>query len=867
MAVKTPSLPSLAVVNDAKVVDFLRAEHAVKSWIEQSLKIKLGEDLPSALKNGIILCYLMEEIEPQSIPRIQEKTDQVFKLKENISFFLGALSDYGVPRHKWFQVNDLFEAENIAKVIDCLSNLATIATEKGFHTKYKVDNQLKVTLPTGAALVLLKKSLATIKDTSSGPQRSRVGAVVLRTKLALLSGGTDLSKFEKGFSKFQALYRGYKARLAYKNRVRDIAFRERVAKEILSTEESYVKSLGLCINFYLLPMQDGNNLTKGKPLLTKDQVRSIFSDIQIIHSFNENLLKDLQNRISGTNWFINQKLGDRFLQVVGFLKVYANFVLNFNNSMAMLEEIKKKEKVLNFLNAVKVLPEVSGLDLPSFLIMPVQRVPRYNLLLEQLLKRTWHDHPDYKDLDDALKKVREVAVHLNEKKRDAEAIAKVYEVHSYLTGKFDPLFAPNRKVLREGAFNDIKSNETLYVYLFNDILVFGKTSEKLKGPITSTNSTPTRLKAKYKATLPLKEINVVEEGDCITVMKHTGRESTKELVLQPLNPDEKPEWLADMNKIISELNKKAEGSQTQATKKVEEESAEQILLTRKKQMQTMRVGKEGSPSTSNQSSPSGSTSSTPTVSSPLSISASASLTTSPTKAATTDRLSSSYPTASSPPIINSNNNNNNNNNNSNSNDTYPTPTNAEECAKTLKKLEESKSAIILQLKDIEAKISVKPSKGSDHSNLVRLRDEMQVELSDVTKKIDEFSALKFNEPPSEKPAYGVTLKSAPSSRFKEIPKQKEEIPESLLMLQKIKEKRASQNVAPANPSKTTPPTSTPATNSPQVSTPASTTPTTTTPSTSSPNGSATNSPSTASPATEDKEEKKRSKSFLSFLKK
>lgn len=44
---------------------------------------------------------------------IHENTQQVFKLKENVENFIAAVSEYGVPRHKLFAVNDLFEGANI----------------------------------------------------------------------------------------------------------------------------------------------------------------------------------------------------------------------------------------------------------------------------------------------------------------------------------------------------------------------------------------------------------------------------------------------------------------------------------------------------------------------------------------------------------------------------------------------------------------------------------------------------------------------------------------------------------------------------------------------------------------------------------
>ena len=53
-------------------------------------------------------------------------------------------------------------------------------------------------------------------------------------------------------------------------------------------------------------------------------------------------------------------------------------------------------------------------DLESFLILPVQRIPRYMLLLDALLKFTPPDHPDFNNLTEAIAKVKSVADHLNQ---------------------------------------------------------------------------------------------------------------------------------------------------------------------------------------------------------------------------------------------------------------------------------------------------------------------------------------------------------------------------------------------------------------------------------------------------------------------
>ncbi len=61
--------------------------------------------------------------------------------------------------------------------------------------------------------------------------------------------------------------------------------------------------------------------------------------------------------------------------------------------------------------------------------MPVQRIPRYNLLLRELAKHTWLSHPDFAALDAS---VERLAMFLNEKKREAEALQRTFHVQEIL---------------------------------------------------------------------------------------------------------------------------------------------------------------------------------------------------------------------------------------------------------------------------------------------------------------------------------------------------------------------------------------------------------------------------------------------------
>ena len=106
--------------------------------------------------------------------------------------------------------------------------------------------------------------------------------------------------------------------------------------------------------------------------------------------------------------------------------------------------------------------------LESFLITPVQRIPRYNLLLgvrihcifvtvvrvlsrfsQEILKHTNESHPDYPDLAAAYEKVQETARYVNDRAREAEQLAKVYTIQNQITGKFEvKQMAQNLKFLK-----------------------------------------------------------------------------------------------------------------------------------------------------------------------------------------------------------------------------------------------------------------------------------------------------------------------------------------------------------------------------------------------------------------------------------
>ncbi|GLE05473.1 hypothetical protein PINS_up014496 [Pythium insidiosum] len=93
-----------------------------QQWIEDVLNEKFLASFGDSLKDGIILCTLMNTIKPGIVPKIQTST-MPFKQMENITAFLKACRVVGVAEFDLFETVDLFELKNVDLVVKCIHAL------------------------------------------------------------------------------------------------------------------------------------------------------------------------------------------------------------------------------------------------------------------------------------------------------------------------------------------------------------------------------------------------------------------------------------------------------------------------------------------------------------------------------------------------------------------------------------------------------------------------------------------------------------------------------------------------------------------------------------------------------------------------
>ncbi|CAF1083182.1 unnamed protein product [Brachionus calyciflorus] len=109
-----------------------KLDKEAQEWIEAILGEKFPSNYEDSLKDGIILCKLMNKLRPGAVAKITTKGGG-FALRENVSNFCAAAAKYGVPDSELFQTVDLFEKKNIPQVTLAIHALGRYAQKNGFQ--------------------------------------------------------------------------------------------------------------------------------------------------------------------------------------------------------------------------------------------------------------------------------------------------------------------------------------------------------------------------------------------------------------------------------------------------------------------------------------------------------------------------------------------------------------------------------------------------------------------------------------------------------------------------------------------------------------------------------------------------------------
>lgn len=157
------------------------------------------------------------------------------------------------------------------------------------------------------------------------------------------------------------------------------SLRNKAVREILYTEKSYIKSLDVLNKFFVEPLRG---------IIDPGPHNLMFGHIGMIYNLNMELMTELEANL--------ENVGSAFLKFAPFLKLYSVYAFDFKKTLLTLQELTEKcSKFRQHLEKTETRPDVQT-KLNSLLIVPIQRVPRYKMLLQQVLLYTSPLERDFK---------------------------------------------------------------------------------------------------------------------------------------------------------------------------------------------------------------------------------------------------------------------------------------------------------------------------------------------------------------------------------------------------------------------------------------------------------------------------------------
>jgi len=200
---------------------------------------------------------------------------------------------------------------------------------------------------------------------------------------------------------------------------------------------------------------------------------------------HQNFLTLIEPKI--TAWTPKSTIGKEFFLHTDFIQNYRPYLLNFNTANLSLEILINKYQPLSLLllGFEMAMTNLSGYRVADILIMPVQRIPRYIMLLNQLQKYTLPTTADYRFLEAAGKKIISTLENINSE-IPLDQLSKMEEVVCIRNAIIDcteEIIPTNlkREFIREGPLTITKisnpdkkklTNKKIHTILFNDYILF-----------------------------------------------------------------------------------------------------------------------------------------------------------------------------------------------------------------------------------------------------------------------------------------------------------------------------------------------------------------------------------------------------------
>ena len=318
---------------------------------------------------------------------------------------------------------------------------------------------------------------------------------------------------------------------------------ELLLAELVQTECSYLTSLTAAINSFLLRLRVSSSLSR--PLLSEEELHTVFTNIETIHSTNLTLYTELCGLVSSSasSSLLSADCALVLSRYAERAKCYTAYVCGYDDGCQLLVERRKSSKELDWFLRVSELCDRCRLE--DLLIQPVQRIPRYLLLLRSLLQRLTVSTPLHTAFSSALSSLSSLTSAINSSLHLKLSYRRVSHIAARLVDPPFPICLPQRQHLMDGCLLKKYNNMSVlklgtawkryWFVLFNDLLLY---------------AAPDTGKVKHVLWLDMMRVRQMDEQatgrqSCIEVLSNV-----KSVVVQAETDKDRERWLQTLREAI-----------------------------------------------------------------------------------------------------------------------------------------------------------------------------------------------------------------------------------------------------------------------------------------------------------------------------
>uniref|UniRef100_A0A668AW25 Vav 3 guanine nucleotide exchange factor b n=1 Tax=Myripristis murdjan TaxID=586833 RepID=A0A668AW25_9TELE len=368
-------------------------------------------DLAQILRDGVLLCQLLNNLRPHTINlkeiNLRPQMSQFLCLKNIRTFLTSCCEVFGMKKSDLFEAFDLFDVRDFGKVTST-SVVHSLFIPRPFPTEESLKDED------------IYNNLEDLIDENVPEDEEDLYAAVYG-----LEDDCDGGEIYEDLMRIEHLPH-------YPPKQAEVDVRSCCLTEIKQTEEKYTETLESIEKYFLNPL---------KKFFSAAEIDKVFINIPDLVKVHKSLMVDVQDSILNKNAlnlyqiFINYK--DRLL-------IYGIYCSRVEIAIAVLDLIcKEKEDVRLKLEECSKRANNGKFTLRDLLVVPMQRVLKYHLLLQELVKHT-HDAADKSNLKMALDAMKDLAQYVNEVKRDNETLREIDQYQRSIENLNEPLISYGR---------------------------------------------------------------------------------------------------------------------------------------------------------------------------------------------------------------------------------------------------------------------------------------------------------------------------------------------------------------------------------------------------------------------------------------